>query len=146
MPQSLGMLGGKPNLAYYFIGFIGERGALRQGVGTGTRLRFAHRYPRILRSRAHTLRRRGADLPGPPHHAVSGGVGTRRRRGRPELPLPEDAAPHEGPEPRPLRSAGEEPRESNPPPASPRGPPRGPRDTQTSPWESEITVVFKRVV
>ncbi|KAJ8276166.1 hypothetical protein COCON_G00079180 [Conger conger] len=24
MPQSLGMLGGKPNLAYYFIGFIGE--------------------------------------------------------------------------------------------------------------------------
>uniref|UniRef100_A0A8C9T7C0 Cysteine protease n=1 Tax=Scleropages formosus TaxID=113540 RepID=A0A8C9T7C0_SCLFO len=24
MPQSLGVLGGKPNLAYYFIGFIGE--------------------------------------------------------------------------------------------------------------------------
>lgn len=24
MPQSCGVLGGKPNLAYYFIGFIGE--------------------------------------------------------------------------------------------------------------------------
>ena len=24
MPQSCGVLGGKPNLAYYFIGFVGE--------------------------------------------------------------------------------------------------------------------------
>ena len=26
MPQSLGALGGKPNNAYYFIGFLGKKG------------------------------------------------------------------------------------------------------------------------
>lgn len=33
MPQSLGALGGKPNNAYYFIGFLGkEKGKLTQNM------------------------------------------------------------------------------------------------------------------
>lgn len=28
MPQSLGALGGKPNNAYYFIGFLGKKGGI----------------------------------------------------------------------------------------------------------------------
>lgn len=40
MPQSLGALGGKPNNAYYFIGFLGKKRGFtskssRAGLGVG---------------------------------------------------------------------------------------------------------------
>lgn len=39
MPQSLGALGGKPNNAYYFIGFLGkERGISSKCSGSGVGL------------------------------------------------------------------------------------------------------------
>lgn len=33
MPQSLGVIGGKPNSAHYFIGYVGESGFYHVPVG-----------------------------------------------------------------------------------------------------------------
>lgn len=44
MPQSLGVIGGKPNSAHYFIGYVGESGVGRAGgcsQGGGGRSRAA---------------------------------------------------------------------------------------------------------
>lgn len=44
MPQSLGVIGGKPNSAHYFIGYVGEwwvpsKGPVARGPGRGRGLR-----------------------------------------------------------------------------------------------------------
>lgn len=53
MPQSLGVIGGKPNSAHYFIGYVGERWfrgrtPAARGGAAGTRLQGSPAVPRVL--------------------------------------------------------------------------------------------------
>lgn len=130
MPQSCGVLGGKPNLAYYFIGYIGEFSQSQCAQIEFWVIKwYTHHFwifssPQwfvwklikqvmlcpwnvSLRHYRFCFFRWRVDLSGPSHYTAGRGHWIRQCCGRSELSLSEDPSPHENHQPGPFCCTGE---------------------------------------
>lgn len=98
LPQSLGVIGGKPNSAHYFIGYVGMSRLCVCEINARITLTILISLPR--REQPHLERivsfliRGGAHLLRPAHHAARGGAVWRQPGPWWDIPLSAPALPH----------------------------------------------------